>query len=591
MEIFRINSDDLKLLKRAIKYIKPYKIRFSLAFICIFAGIAVGIIQPLLFAKIVTNLFSGDFNGILIYSLYLLLMYLLQMCLGFFQSYLFSYLQVSITFDLKNNMYDKILCLPVKAFDKMGVGDFLSRLEGDASAIASIITEQLLNAVVDIIKVIILSIVIFMVSTQLAFIVILSFPANFLIFSIFGRILRNKVKEAKKISDTYYRNIQESISGIREIKSLGVKNSKLKSYLLINLELKMKNLKIAILNIFSNTITQSVEYITTVLVLVIGGYLTLKGFMKIEYLLAFNSYSNQYLTSLMNLSRLNSNIQQIFTSLERIFGLMDNLNYSCTEFGNVKKDHVKGDIEFKNVIFEHDSNQPVLKEVSFIVPSNKIIAIVGPSGSGKTTIFNLLLRFYEPMSGQILLDNICIGDYDEESLRKHISIVRQEPFLFNVSIIDNLRLVNPSASIEEIDNACKATYIYDHIKSLPQGYNSIIGENGVNFSGGQKQRLAIARALLKNSKVILFDEATSSLDNESQFIIKKTIKELSSNHTIIVIAHRLLTVVDADEIIVIDNGRISGSGTHPKLIKNNAIYKNLYKEELRIINEKSVLEA
>ena len=213
------------------------------------------------------------------------------------------------------------------------------------------------------------------------------------------------------------------------------------------------------------------------------------------------------------------------------------------------------------------------------IDSNKKIAIVGKSGNGKSTIFNLLLRYFDSSIGSILIDGINIKDLTEESLRKNISIIRQAPFLFNESILDNFRYVKKNATLKEIREVCKRAYIDDYIMSLPKKYNTVIGEGGVNLSGGQKQRIAIARTLLLNTKIILFDEATSALDNESQEYIKRTIDSLVTNHTVIIVAHRLSTIIDADVINVIDKGKLVASGTHNHLINNSLIYKNLYNSE------------
>ncbi len=238
-----------------------------------------------------------------------------------------------------------------------------------------------------------------------------------------------------------------------------------------------------------------------------------------------------------------------------------------------------------NISFSYSQDSSLLNNISFNINPNKKYAIVGSSGSGKTTIFNMFLRFYEPLSGEIFIDGIDIRKFDERTIRKHLTVVRQEPILFNTSIKNNLLIVKPDASFEEIVQACKAAYIHDYIVDLPNGYDTVISEKVTNLSVGQKQRIAIARAILKNSKIILFDEATSSLDNESQLNIKKSIDELAINHTIIVIAHRLSTVIDSDEIVVIEDGKIVGRGNHKALINENEKYRQLYKSEIDIVSD------
>ena len=235
---------------------------------------------------------------------------------------------------------------------------------------------------------------------------------------------------------------------------------------------------------------------------------------------------------------------------------------------------------FKNVSFKYrDDEGYTLKDLNLKLETNKKIAIVGKSGNGKSTIFNLLLRYFDVTEGIITIDGIDIKNLKEKSLRNNISIIRQAPFIFNMSIMDNFRLLRENVSLEEVRKYCKQAYIDDYIMSLPKKYKTIIGEGGINLSGGQKQRLAIARTLMLNTKIILFDEATSALDNESQEYIKKTIDSLVKDHTIIIVAHRLSTIIDADIIHVIDKGRLIASGNHEELLKNSNIYRKLYQSE------------
>ena len=237
-------------------------------------------------------------------------------------------------------------------------------------------------------------------------------------------------------------------------------------------------------------------------------------------------------------------------------------------------------IEFKNVTFGYSEDEGnVFENFNLTIPSNKKVAIVGKSGQGKSTIFNLLLRYFEPNSGVILVDDNPINDFDEESFHQNIAIIRQDPFIFNKTILENFHIIDPYISLNKIRKACKLAEIDEYIMSLPDKYDTKIGEGGVNLSGGQKQRLAIARALLKDSRIILFDEATSALDNENQNKIKLAIDNLVKNHTIVIVAHRLSTIIDADIIYLIDDGKVVASGTHKELMKKNKIYKSLYNSE------------
>ena len=271
---------------------------------------------------------------------------------------------------------------------------------------------------------------------------------------------------------------------------------------------------------------------------------------------------------------------KVTVSLKRIDEIVNNKLYKDEKFGDIELDNIKGKIEFKNVKFKYREDEDyTLTGLNLKIEPNKKVAIVGRSGNGKSTLFNLLLRYFDSTEGKILIDGIDIKDLTEESLRKNISIIRQTPFLFNLSIMDNFRYVKEDIKLEEVREVCKRAYIDDYIMSLPNGYDTIIGEGGVNLSGGQKQRIAIARTLLKNSPIILFDEATSALDNESQDYIKKTIDDLVKDHTIVIVAHRLSTIVDADVINIIDKGKLVDSGKHKELLEKSDVYQNLYKSE------------
>ncbi len=584
MSLNLFSKNDTILLKRAASYVKPYKALFLIAFFCILCGVGISMAQPLIWAKLITSLFDQSYSGLLFIIRYMLLLFTLSIIIGFAQSFFFSTLNERMIYDIKRDMFAKVLNLPVKAFDDMRTGEFMSRLNNDAGVIAHVITSQLLNSIIDVLRVIIVGVIMFSISVKLSLVILFAFPFNYVIFFYFGKIIRKRQAAIAKINDTYFSIVQESVSGVREIKSLGIKHNANERFLKVTNMLKNKNIKLSIIGNVSNSSSQVVKYVTEIIAIFFGFYLIKIGEIKIEMFIAFMGYTEMFSASLMALTSLNSNIQEALVSVGRIFGLLDNLNYSQEKYGNSNELAINGEIFFDNVSFGYDTKMEVLKDVSFSLKPNRKIALVGGSGVGKTTIINLLLKFYEPSKGAICIDGYNISDFNEDTLRTLISVVRQEPFLFNMSIKDNLLLANSFATMEELINACTFAYIHDFIMLLPMGYDTIVGERGVNFSGGQKQRFAIARAVLKKSKIILFDEATSALDNESQYAIKKAIDKLAKEKTLLIIAHRLFTIIDADEIIVMDNGGIVGVGSHSLLLENNAIYARLYKAEVETIS-------
>ena len=587
MKIKILKQDDITLLKRALKYVYSYKIRFTLAFLCILGGIGIGIAQPLFWGKILDSLFQKDMKSAVPNIIFSLILGILLSIMSYFQSYIFASLNQNIIFDLKNDMYKTMLELPVKAYDEIDNGELMSRLHGDASEVANAITGTLINTVVDIIRLIAIGIAVFAISLKLALIVVITFPISFYIFNKYGKKIRASNKELSHINDIYFGESGQVIWGIREIKSLGIKKNKLNAFTNISDRLKKMIVSITLLNAKSQSLSNIINTIAQMLIAFMGGVFVVNGSLDIKYFIAFYSYSGQFSGSLLNISRLNLNLQQVMNSLERIFLLMDGLKYDPEKFGEEAIENITGNIKFESVSFSYDTKSKVLDNVTINIPNKGRTAIVGSSGSGKTTIFNLILKLYDPCRGRILIDSTDINEIREEDLRKHISVVQQEPFLFRMSIKENLLLANTKASQEEIESACKRAFIHEYIESLPDKYDSMIGENGVTLSGGQRQRIAIARGLLKKSKIILFDEATSSLDNESQFYIKKALDSMATDCTVVIIAHRLSTIIEADVIYVMDQGKIVGHGNHRSLIHSNSIYQKLYSAEVQLINENS----
>ncbi len=585
MKLKNFKSEDIILIKRGLKYVFTYKMKFMLAFFCVLAEIGTSLAQPLFWGRILDSLFQKDMEVVVHNIVFSLILGALSCAIGYLHTYIFASLNQNIIFDLKKDMYKAMIDLPVKAYDNVNNGELMSRLHGDVNEVADAVTGTLLNSCVDIIRLVAIGITVFAISFKLSLIVVVTFPVSYYIFNMYGKKIRAGNKQLAKLNDHYFSDTGQTIWGIREVKSLGIKKEKFNSFINIASKLKKATVSLILLSARSQALSNTVNFIVQMVVVFVGGMFVINGALDIKYFIAFYSYSGQFSGSILNISRLNLNIQQVLNSLERIFQLIDGLSYSAEKFGDKTLDNANGDLQLENVLFSYDNQLKVLDNVTINIPAGSRTAIVGSSGSGKTTIFNLILKFYDPCKGRILINGTDINEIREEDLRKHISVVRQDPVLFTMSIKDNLLLANNNANQIEIENACKRAYIYDFIESLPDKFDTMIGENGVNLSGGQKQRLAIARALLKKSRVILLDEATSSLDNESQFYIKKAIDAIAGDCTVVIIAHRLSTIIEADVIHVMDKGKVAGHGNHHSLMCTNNIYKNLYKAEVQLIND------
>lgn len=310
-------------------------------------------------------------------------------------------------------------------------------------------------------------------------------------------------------------------------------------------------------------------------------FLITQNMLTIPNALVINNYLGRLTSIVYFVSQLMEKIKDFNLSSERVFSIMDSQEFTKERFGLKHLGKAYGDFEFKNVTFGYKDGQDIIKNMSFKINANSTVAFVGKSGAGKTTVFSLLCKMYDIKKGDITIDGISIKDLDKDSIRGNITIISQNPYIFNMSIRDNLRLVKDDLTDEEMKKACKTACLDKFINSLPDGYDTIVGEGGVNLSGGERQRLAIARALVQKTEIILFDEATSALDNETQASIKKAIDNMKNEYTILIIAHRLSTVIDSDRILLVDDGKIVAEGTHKELLKNSEEYRHLYDAELK----------
>ena len=476
-------------------------------------------------------------------------------------------------------VYEKVGLLPARAFEEKSSGEFINRITNDSSTIADSF-RQILRITISLFTCAIVFIYICFNSWVVALEVIIYLVLFYIISHKYLPSIKEKQKEINKEKDRAVAEVSESVRGIREIRALGIRKSMNDNFknIVRNIYFKINKQMITERNynawIYILNCTLEFVIFTTCILLIINKTGSFAFFMAMTY------YVYRFMNTIELMMNLSTSIQKMKVSIERLSEILDNKLYKDEKFGIVSKTDILGNVEWKNITFKYpNEKKEIFEEFNLTIPTGKKVAIVGKSGQGKTTIFNLLLRYFDSDAGVILVDDIPIEDFTEDSLRENIAIIRQEPFIFNKTILENLKIIDPYMSLKKIRNACKLAEIDEYIMSLPNKYDTMIGEGGINLSGGQKQRLAIARALLKNSKIILFDEATSALDNENQSKIKQAIDNLVKDHTIIIVAHRLSTIIDADVIYLIDGGKVVASGTHKQLLKKSLIYKNLYINE------------
>lgn len=569
-----------KYVKKCYPYFKREK---KALIILIIISLIISIFNsfgPALMAKVLDYATSSRLDEALKYLLFVVG---LALVIDFFDKIVFTRnytkIQESITNNIKKDVISSYFEIDNKELLKTSSGIFLTRITSDPDNIIDAF-DAVRGNFTKILSNIFVFIYIFHINFVLGIITVIGTISVYLVEKSAMDKWNAYRKRRNKLRDRNTTIINEGLKGTHDIKLLNIVEH-FKNKVSGNLDElcndTVGSIKVDSGYVFLRTI---VVYAFTAVLIVLSIYFVKFDVIKVSSLIAIFMYKDRLFTSILYLAWTERQLKEFALSAERIFEVIDHSKFKLEHYGNKRVNELSGKIEFKNVYFKYEKDS-VLKGVSFNIEPKDTVAIVGKSGSGKTTIVNLISKIYEVDKGSILLDGNNINDLDKYSIRNNISVISQKPYLFNMTIKENLLLVSPNASQKQIENVCKICELHDYIMNLPKKYNTLVGEGGVTLSGGECQRVAIARALLMKTNIILFDEATSALDNETQENIQKAINNISSEYTMIIIAHRLSTIKNCNKIIVIDDGKVSGIGTHNELYKNNEIYKSLYEKELR----------
>ena len=541
--------------------------------------IIINTLVPLYSAKLVLNLSNNELQRLLLIALILLILNSLNSILNYITLKLNVKFSSVIYLNIEKDIIDKIHTFTNKTLDNTSTGTIIDRLDYDLSNISNIYFD-ILYRLTEFIKSIGIIVAIFIINPLVGILSILSLTIIFLIDNYQVYKVTNLIDDKNKKNEKFTESITEVIRGMRDIKMLNIEKNtinKLDNQVDETIDSEFKINKTT--NILGK-LASIIDDLTSLFNIFFYVFLISKGSLSISNaLILYNYYSNissfgGYIGQIMD------NINKFNISSSRIKELFDNEKFTTETFGTKHIKKVKGKFEFKSVHFGYKRNE-VLKGVSFTVNPDETVAFVGKTGSGKTTIFNLLCKMYDIDKGEILIDNININELDKNTIRGNITVISQSPYIFNMSIKENLKLVKPNLTNKEMKEALKTACLYDFVESLPDKYDTILGEGGVTLSGGQKQRLAIARAFIQKTEIILFDEATSALDNETQEKIIKAINNMKKEYTIMIIAHRLSTIINADKIFFLNKGKIECSGTHEYLLKHSKEYKKLYETEIK----------
>ena len=580
---YYIRRQFMKLLKKwipIIKLIKEDKWKLIVSGILIFLCGLTGIFTGYLNGAAVEAITNSNINLAIMYLImYFFIGVLIGTILSGLENSMLLKIESKLTRKLGFNTYKKALNLPAIAFEEMSSGEIINRITNDADSL-SFTFGKMINMISSIVTALVILVYVFFNSWIVGLILIIFLIILYFIIKKYTPLLKDAHKERKTTQDSFTSLANESIRGIREIKTLGIKEQ-----LIINAKKSIDNIfkvskKEIDLETRFNIVISLLKEVLEVGVFIICIISLYYKQITLTFFIAMTYYIYRYMWFIECLNDFTETYQKVSVSLDRVNEILENQKFNDVVFGNTNINNMKGIIKFKDVSFSYPNEEKVLDDFNLIIEPNKKIAIVGASGQGKSTLFNLITRLFDANAGTISIDDVNILDISEECLRKNVSIIRQEPFIFNRTILENFKIIDENIKLKDVKKYVKEAYLDEYIESLPKKYDTLLGEGGVNLSGGQKQRLAIARTLAKNSKIILFDEATSALDNNSQEFIKKSIDNLVKNHTVVIVAHRLSTIIDADVIYVIDKGRVIASGTHNQLLTSCDYYKNLYKSEM-----------
>ena len=565
--------------KKVYVYFKECKsILIGIGIITLIKSI-IGVFIPLLTAKVILYLTDGVWEQLLAAAALVMFFEILSSIFFIIDDKLSRKLKISVDIALQTRLTKEMLDVHISELDTKGTGVFIERLNSDASSLAwqfmsftSYISSFLTSSGI-LLSVFIISKIMFVYLFGVAFII-------YLIRNRRTKIQNELRKELKDMHEDNTSLASEIIRGIRDLKVLNAKKNILDKNVDNIVRSSEQSNKIFGVGNKYYLITGFISDVSDFLFFILGIYLCNKSLLSLGSFLILYNYRDRVNGFLNSLVYLNESVKEFNLVSERVFEIIEDDSFKKETFGDTKLGKFEGNIEFRNVNFSYDGNKQVLNNLSFTIKPNEKIAFVGKSGSGKSTIFSLLCKLYNVSDGSIFLDGNDINSLDEASIRDNMSLITQEPYIFNFSIKENLLLAKSDASDKDIEDACKLACIHDFIMTLPDKYDTKLGENGVLLSGGQKQRIAIARALLMKTELILFDEATSALDNETQEEISKAIDNLKGEYTILIVAHRLSTVIGCDKIFVVDDGRIVDIGTHSELISRSAFYKHLYEMEI-----------
>ncbi|TCK83570.1 ABC transporter ATP-binding protein [Albibacterium bauzanense] len=570
------SSYDIQLLRRVLVYMKPYRRAFVWSIILTITMAATAPLMPVLIEYTLDNyILKGDTSGLSMMALLMLVFLVLDTVVRYFQTLYTNILGQSVIRDLRSDVFDHITHLRLKYFDRTPIGRLITRTVSDLETISDIFSQGIIQIVGDILQLVVIMGVMFYTDWRLTLIVLSLMPIMLIATYFFKRAMRSSFQDVRTWVSRLNTFLQEHISGVSVIQYFAREKQEYNKFIGINAQHRNAHIRS---NWYFSIFYPVIEIIMAIalgLVVWYGSRSALEGHTTLGVVVAFIMYINMIFRPLRELVDKFNTLQMGIIGAERIFSVLDT-DEKTQNNGTLKPAKLDGKIDFENVWFAYDDENWVLKNISFTLEAGQTLALVGATGAGKSSIINLLSRFYEINKGVIKIDGVDVREFDLNYLRKSIAVVHQDVFLFSDSITNNINLLDTEITIEQIESAAKSVGADTFVDQLPGRYDYQVQERGATLSSGQAQMISFIRALVHEPKILVLDEATSSVDTETEELIQKAIEKLMENRSAIVIAHRLSTIQKADKIIVLDKGEIKEIGSHQELLKMNGYYKRLY---------------
>jgi len=573
---------DRALIARLLGYLLKYNLRFTITVVAIVVVSLTGLLPPYFLQVAIDNyMANGDFAGLAFIAIILVGIYLVNWVSNYQRTYQMSWMGQNMVNELRKQLFSHLQELSFSFYDSSEVGEIISRVTNDTDTLSQIFVQGVLSLISDVLTLIGIIAIMLFLSVPMTLATFSVIPPLILLIFFFQSRLRKAYRATRKKIAVVTSRLEQSISGIKEIQSFTREQDTIQDFRQANVENLQANVKAGKLFALLMPAVQIVGAFGTCVVLWLGGMSIINGSITLGIVIAFLLYVNKFFRPLVDLTTFYSTVQSAMSAAERIFVTLDTEPKIADAPDAIELRHVKGEIVFSHATFGYNPNRRVLEDINIHVEPGKTLAIVGPTGAGKSTIAKLLSRFYELQKGTITVDGYDIRKVTLSSLHNQMGVVLQEPFLFSGTIMENIKYGKLDATDDEVEQVAKIVGIHEFISSLPQGYRTSVGERGVRLSVGQRQLVSFARALLSDPPILILDEATSSIDPYTELKIKKALTTLLKNRTSFVIAHRLSTVRNADNIIVIDKGKIIEEGNHKELMKEKGMYYRLYKKQFK----------